>query len=520
MTTLFTYVGNLIRSARVRPVSIELGRHRPAEAAVLSCVAPSIDRTWLLLVTAYVVLRNPALKTQQQKTNARLVSRVTSLFASKLGLRCDRFTSYKEDPRKHWQYYGYDENDKNLAQNELNNLLSVTADQEHELSRVHSLLMETYLSEKDSLFRSFQDLYARHYDEKSTGIVYVSGREYYWLTILSIKYIRHELKDQTPIEIFMPFYDKNDHFCNKISMVFPDVSCSYFNNYLSTRAVSKLSGYQYKALALLLTKFTNVLYLDSDNIPLEHPSKLFEGEKYNKHGMVCWPDFWKRSTHPAFYRSSGLDRHSHIIAATPSVESGQIMVNKKTHFKTLLLAYYYNLHGPDFFYPLFSQGFPGEGDKETFYLASRVTEEGSFLMTGIKTKIVGYIDGQNLFHGQSILQIDPDDVHKYAFFHCNHPKLQVDKLPKAYFFDPQTNTRRRSWQIMRDAKKDSNAGGMVTLKKGIKIDLELRIWTLIHELLVRDFKGFRLFESIGNDEMGDVVKEHIYFLKNQGTLIT
>ncbi|KAH3685592.1 hypothetical protein WICPIJ_003435, partial [Wickerhamomyces pijperi] len=83
-----------------------------------------------------------------------------------------------------------------------------------------------------------------------------------------------------------------------------------------------------------------------------------------------------------------------------------------------------------------------------------------------------------------------------------------------------TNTRRRSWQIMRDAKKDSNAGGLVMLKKGIKFDLELRVWVLIYELLTKDFKGFRLFETIGNDEMGDVVKEHIFFLKNQGTLIT
>ncbi|KAH3661605.1 hypothetical protein OGAPHI_006453 [Ogataea philodendri] len=471
-------------------------------------------------ITAVGLLQYSALKTQQQKINAQLVSRVTSVFNGKLRPQCDRFTSYNNNPQDFWQYYGYDEYNNNLAQNELTKLLVITSDQQTELHRLHSLLRESYLTEKSSLFRNFQDLYSRHFDESSQGIVFVSGKEYYWLTILSIKYIRHELKDPTPIEVFMPFYDKKDHFCNKMALVFPDVSCSYFNNYLPSRTVANMKGYQFKALALLLTKFSNVLYLDSDNIPIEAPATLFKSEKYLKHGMICWPDFWKRSTHPSFYEVSGLGPQSRVIASTPSVESGQMMVNKKTHLETLLLAYYYNLHGPDYFYPLFSQGFPGEGDKETFYLASRVTGEGSFLMTGIKTKIVGYIDSQNMFHGQSILQVDPDDVNKYAFFHCNYPKLQVDQLTRSYFYDTDTNTRRRSWQIMRDAKKDSNAGGLVMLKKGIKFDLELRVWVLIYELLTKDFKGFRLFETIGNDEMGDVVKEHIFFLKNQGTLIT
>jgi Mannosyltransferase putative len=46
-----------------------------------------------------------------------------------------------------------------------------------------------------------------------------------------------------------------------------------------------------------------------------------------------------------------------------STESGEIMYSKPKHELSLLLATYYNYYGPDFYYPLQSQGAPGEGDR-------------------------------------------------------------------------------------------------------------------------------------------------------------
>jgi len=40
-----------------------------------------------------------------------------------------------------------------------------------------------------------------------------------------------------------------------------------------------------------LDSFSEVLYLDSDNIPLTDPSYLFDHEVYKRHGAVFWPDF-------------------------------------------------------------------------------------------------------------------------------------------------------------------------------------------------------------------------------------
>ena len=58
-----------------------------------------------------------------------------------------------------------------------------------------------------------------------------------------------------------------------------------------------------------------------------------------------------------------------------STESGQLIINKHTHGKTILLALYYNFYGPNLFYKLFSLGEQGEGDKDTFVAAAVVTRQ-------------------------------------------------------------------------------------------------------------------------------------------------
>jgi hypothetical protein len=35
-----------------------------------------------------------------------------------------------------------------------------------------------------------------------------------------------------------------------------------------------------------------VLYLDSDNVPAQDPSFLFDATEYERTGALFWPDFW------------------------------------------------------------------------------------------------------------------------------------------------------------------------------------------------------------------------------------
>lgn len=53
-------------------------------------------------------------------------------------------------------------------------------------------------------------------------------------------------------------------------------------------------GLQIKAAAIAFSDYREVLYLDSDNIPLSDPSVLFDESLYQNGGRaVFWPDFNK-----------------------------------------------------------------------------------------------------------------------------------------------------------------------------------------------------------------------------------
>jgi len=56
-----------------------------------------------------------------------------------------------------------------------------------------------------------------------------------------------------------------------------------------------------------VTTFQQVLYLTSDNLPLQDPSILFNSTQFQQHGFLIWPDFWHDLwMWPAVYRLLGL----------------------------------------------------------------------------------------------------------------------------------------------------------------------------------------------------------------------
>lgn len=50
--------------------------------------------------------------------------------------------------------------------------------------------------------------------------------------------------------------------------------------------------FQIKAAAVINSSFKEILYLDSDNVPVQDPTFLFETEEYKNTGALFWPDFW------------------------------------------------------------------------------------------------------------------------------------------------------------------------------------------------------------------------------------
>ena len=74
-----------------------------------------------------------------------------------------------------------------------------------------------------------------------------------------------------------------------------------------------------------------VLFLDSDNLPMRDPTYLFSTPELKQHGALLFPDFWDASVAPELSEILGLpplkERRQQLPAGT--FESGQLLIDKK-----------------------------------------------------------------------------------------------------------------------------------------------------------------------------------------------
>lgn len=282
-----------------------------------------------------------------------------------------------------------------LSFDDLNRCLMISKQEKQHLSQTH----QKFVQELQLLsFPEQNDFYQKD------GIVVVGGSKFSILAFEMIKVIRAH-GSSLPVEVFIPPGESDPEFCTfiksnlnakciSIDRIFPpDIVESY-----------NFKGYQFKSLAMLASSFENLLLLDADNLPIVDLDDIFQSQVYRDNGMIIWPDYWRRTTSPKYYSIAQIsvdfthrarnfvddltpssvytdyekmDPYSDIplhdfqgALPDPSTESGQLMINKKTHLSSLLLSFYYNVHGPKYYYPIFSQGRSGEGDKESFIAAA------------------------------------------------------------------------------------------------------------------------------------------------------
>jgi alpha 1,2-mannosyltransferase len=370
--------------------------------------------------------------------------------------------------------------DHSARQASQNHVLNSEADIES-LRASHATLLSTLQSE-DVVGDIFN----------GTGIVIVGGGEYFGPAIIGLHMLR-KAGCTLPVEIFVA--DASEYEASLCEEYLPryGARCLVLTDFLrgpnSTAQSFEVTHYQLKSLAMLFSSFTEILYLDSDSIPLIDPSELFSAEPYVRRGLVIWPDFWVSTESPLFYTIAGL-RFPPNLPKTSS-EAGQVLINKRTHLKTLLLAIYYNIYGPDYYYPLLSQGVLGQGDKETFMAAALVSGQSFYrVKTGVAS--VGRHNGEE-FKGSGMVQYHPfddlmqnkgnDTVVRPAFVHANTPKMNAGHLVDEGDLFAIDQKRLRLWGPKEDQEKRFGR------------DLEKRVWELLVqtgcelEQVVGEWKG-------------------------------
>lgn len=304
---------------------------------------------------------------------------------------------------------------------------------------------------------------------KDKGIVTVGGGKYSIILVTMLPILRMS-GNTLPVEIFIPMsdekYDKD--FCENFVPQY-NATCVYMSKFLSDEIVQELniSGYQYKLLALLLSDFKNILFLDSDNYALTDIDDIFDKDIYKETGLILWPDLWRRQTSPDWYDIAGLEYNltqrvrfslddltppsqyinpeknslEYIKEHVPfhdlegtlpdlSSESGQLLINKVDHFDTLLLALYYNIYGPSWYYTLFSEHGSGEGDKETFIGAAFSLHKPYYQ---VKTPITFSYYISDGFKGVGLLQ--HDYAQDYELYQLAKEQIQMSHLSD-FKYDP------------------------------------------------------------------------------------
>lgn len=404
----------------------------------------------------------------------------------------------------------------------LESFLLLSDDEKYHLTNSHRAFVEAMPSEyPENVAKSF----------KGNGILYAGSGEYNWLVLLSIRMLR-ELGSKLPVEVFIPNEDEYSYdLCERVFPAF-GAKCLMMSNFINTKKI-EVKGYQLKSIALLLSSFENVLMMDSDNLPLKNPDYLFINEPFVSQPLVVWPDFWRRSTSPMFYEIAGIrvnetnqvrysfgderdhppvlesaeDYNSkisyHDLEGTfpeASSETGQLLISKKVHAKTIFLSLYYNYWGPNYYYPLFAQGQAGEGDKETLLAAAHkfglpyyqvqeyIREYGEIYENGdIEIAAMGQYDpildymqtrNPNTFKSDYPYDKSKDNylMHRFKnsemfFLHCNQPKLYPWKIDGNGFRQVHTGDgkRRRLYSQL--------------LVKEIGFDFELKVWEAMKWIL-------------------------------------
>ena len=391
--------------------------------------------------------------------------------------------------------------------------LNLSEDTVNSLHKSHKALLQDRGGLYGSRFdNSSQGLF------KGTGVVTVAGGPYFASAIVSIRMLR--LVSDLPVHVFIG--DRSEYEPELCEHVLPalNAACFAVSDFLAQDSVD-VSRYQLKALAILFSSFETIMYLDSDCFPVRDPSELFDAEPFKSTGLVTWPDYWIATEDPVFYKIAGMTDFPPGMPAR-STESGELLISKNMHLSSLLLACYYNIYGPQYYYPILSQGVSSEGEKETF-MAAAVVLGLPYYRVKEHIGTLGYFTSKDDFEGGAMVQHHPGDdatVHNGTwatetdsnqlrpfFIHVHHPKLNAGRLLDEKTLTSPTGKALRLW-----GQKDS-----IVQKFGGR-DVEKEVWKEIKKTtceLESKMKDWR-----GRTKLCLRVKEHYSEVFGEGSFLS
>lgn len=364
-------------------------------------------------------------------------------------------------------------------------------------SRATSEKLKEYLKLSDKDVQKLHDLHEKvvkiipsklkEGEFKGRGIVMSADGIYFPSALATIRFIRAR-GYQTPVELFIGRRSAWESSCDEL-LPSINVTCKcledFYGDYFN--ALSGLGGYLHKPLSVLMSDFDEIYWTDPDSLPLVDVEEYLKEPLFQQIGYIFTSDYWPRLTSPYFYDITNLtlgpdefgsskkmrqiDRENAISGM--STESGQFYVKKSLHFRSLVLSLYYNVKGR-IWWPLLTQGAPGEGDKEVWPAAAQVLGE-PWYQTHTNPLEAGYRENGGM-HGFCMVQ--PDFLRDFEMY--THGR---DNLPKTYmaahFNILKLNVQRTLGENGGSIPKGRFLGSLSAFQKATNLDgdVELEIWT-------------------------------------------
>lgn len=192
------------------------------------------------------------------------------------------------------------------------------------------------------------------------GLVFTAGNvDTFHRVLVTLKIIRNHLQSPLPAEIWsFPGEVPDEATLQELS----DIGATLRVVEEAVKDAKRTKNYHIKATAIVRSRFREVLYLDSDNIPAasiaalldpdtpaptsnatsisqDTPSALtgiWESKAYQRHGAIFWVDFWKTSADNPVWSIIGVPCRDEW-----EQEAGVILVDKSRVLDAMLLAEYW-----------------------------------------------------------------------------------------------------------------------------------------------------------------------------------
>ncbi|OJD18220.1 hypothetical protein AJ78_01720 [Emergomyces pasteurianus Ep9510] len=243
------------------------------------------------------------------------------------------------------------------------------------------------------------------YDRGKRGIVSATTGKHFPSLLISLRMLRRS-GTRFPVEVFIASEKEYDAvICDEI-LPKMNANCIVMSDILGTDTNYNLEHHWLKTFAILFSSFEQLLWLDVDSFPLHDAIELFQSKPFTEIGLVTWPDFWVSSVSPYYYNFTSQPVPP--VSERASTSGRQLLLSKKTHAKTLILASYYNYHGPMHYSRLFSQGGPGEGDKESFLAAASILNQ-PFYAVSEPIRSMGHLNVHGKMTGYAMAQYSPTE---------------------------------------------------------------------------------------------------------------